>query len=159
MSIDIFSLRAFENITEWLKDWTDDWDAALSNVKSSDKKNLPNLKHGKARFLGYVTQQYLAKTDSSGQRRAVTAYEKIQSRIDGVIRECFSDQDLAAPPFQIGTVPNLFSLIPMSQSSHKPVFELTGKDGVVGAHFAKVQDSKDTFGKVAKQLVSLVEND
>lgn len=159
MSIDIFSLRAFENITEWLKDWTDDWDSALSNVKAADRKNIPSLKHGKAKFLGYVTQQYLAKTDASGQRRAVGAYEKIQSRIDGVIAECFSDQDLAEPPFQIGTVPNLFSLIPMSQSSHKPVFQLTGKDGVVGAHFAKVQDSKDIFGKVAKQLASLAEND
>ncbi|KDA03218.1 phage-related regulatory protein [Hyphomonas oceanitis SCH89] len=159
MSIDIFSLRAFENITEWLKDWRDDWDAALSNVKAGERNKIPELDHGNAKFLGYVTQQYLAKTDSSGHRRAVNAYEKIQSRIDSVIDECFTDQELVEPPYKIGTVPNLFSLIPMSQSSHKPVFELLGKDGVVGAHFAKVQDSKKTFGRVAKQLVKLVDND
>lgn len=59
MSIDIFSLKAFENISEWIADWSSDWEVGISNVKDASK--LPNLHYGQAKFLGYVTQQYLAK--------------------------------------------------------------------------------------------------
>ena len=50
--------------------------------------------------------------------------------------------------------PNLHSLIPMSQFSRKPIFELKAKDGVLGAHFAKVQESKTLFGEIAENLLA-----
>jgi hypothetical protein len=53
----------------------------------------------------------------------------------------------------IGTIPNLFSLIPMSQDSRKPIFELASADGVRGAHFAKVRDAKEIFQRVSEQLL------
>ncbi|WP_386628501.1 ParA family protein [Sulfitobacter geojensis] len=151
MSIDIFSLKAFENIAEWIADWSSDWDVAIQNVKDSSK--LPSLNYGQAKFLGYVTQQYLAKKDSSGRRRGVRAYEEIRGKIDNVIADCGLDEGIPGQPFEIGTVPNLFSLIPMSQSNNKPVFELLAKDGVVGAHFAKVKDAKAIFGSVTRNLL------
>lgn len=154
MSIDIFSLKAFENIAEWITDWSRDWDNGLKNVK--DRSRIPKLDYGRARFLGYVTQQYMAKKDSSGQRRAVLAYEKIRQRIDHVIEENFFGSNAAIPPYQIGTVPNLFSLIPLSQSSHTPVFQLKAADGVVGAHFAKVRDSRSIFASVAENLIQKI---
>lgn len=154
MSIDIFSLKAFENISKWISDWSDDWDKAIANVK--DPKRLPELKYGKAVFLGYVTQQYLAKRDSSGRRRGVRAYEAIRSQIDKIIRDCGLDAGIPGQPFEVGTVPNLFSLIPMSQSANKPVFELQARDGVVGAHFAKVKDSLTIFGEVTKNLLGRI---
>lgn len=151
MSIDIFSLKAFENISEWIKDWSKDWENALNNVK--DRSKIPNISTGKARFIGYVTQQYMAKRDSNGMRRPVVAYEKIRSRIDRVIETHLLEGGFPPSPYEIGTVPNLFSLIPMSQSKNTPVFELTGADGVVGAHFAKVKDAKAIFAKVSEELL------
>lgn len=151
MSIDIFSLKAFENISQWIDDWSDDWNKGLSNVRDSSK--IPSFKHGQAHFLGYVTQQYLAKKDSKGNRRGVGAYERIRTQIDEKIRSCGLDEFISDKPFEIGTVPNLFSLVPMSQSSNKPIFELIAKDGVVGAHFAKVKDAKSIFGSVTEELL------
>lgn len=154
MSIDIFSLRAFENISEWIEDWSNDWKIGLANVK--DKSKIPSFKTGKAGFVGYVTQAYFAKKNASGERRAVKSFEEIRSQIDGVIEDNLLEGDTPRKPFEIGTVPNLFSLVPMSQSNHKPVFELLASDGVVGAHFAKVKDAKKIFGDVAKKLAERI---
>lgn len=154
MSIDIFSLRAFENIAKWIEDWHSDWERGLGNVK--DRSRLPNLKYGRSSFVGYVTQQYLAKRDAAGVRRGVKAYEVIRGQIDDVIRGCGLDKGIPGKPYEIGTVPNLFSLVPMSQSSNKPVFELKGADGVVGAHFAKVKDAETIFMNVTKHLLERI---
>lgn len=155
MSIDIFSLRAFENIADWLRDWGRDWDRGISIAKDSGRK-LPNLDYGQAQFLGYVTQQYLAKKDRFGDRRGVGAYEKIRDKIDEKIIASGLAKDWPAVPFELGTVPNLFSLIPMSQTSNKPVFSLVTNDGVVGAHFAKVKDAKEIFGTVSNELLKRI---
>ncbi|NMJ44253.1 ParA family protein [Roseomonas sp. JC162] len=151
MSIDIFSLTAFKNISQWISEWWSDWLRGIRNVK--DQSRLPALKYGRSRFLGYVTQQYLAKRDSAGERRGVKAYEAIRSQIDQVIIDSGLNQYISNEPFEIGTVPNLFSLIPMSQSANKPVFELRAPDGVVGAHFAKVKDAYGIFGEVTKEIL------
>jgi cellulose biosynthesis protein BcsQ len=151
VSLDIFSLKAFENIAQWIEDWWADWEIGLANVKS--KAQIPDLKFCKPHFVGYVTQQYLAKKDSEGQSRAVQAYERIRRKIDKIIIENkLADAD-SYPSLEIGTVPNLFSLVPMSQTNHTPIFELTAADGVIGAHFSKVKETKDIFGKVANELL------
>ncbi|OJU23179.1 MAG: hypothetical protein BGN89_01335 [Alphaproteobacteria bacterium 64-6] len=153
-SIDIFSLKAFENIAKWINDWSEEWKRGQDGIR--DPRNVPKLPHGDVQFLGYVTQQYLAKRDASGNRRGVSAYETIRSQIDDVIRGCGLDHGIPGHPIEIGTVPNLFSLIPMSQSSNKPVFALQSKDGVVGAHFAKVKDAQTIFGSVARGLLERI---
>lgn len=154
VSLDIFSLKAFENIAEWIKGWWTDWERGLENVK--DQTKIPSLLYSKPIFVGYVTQQYLAKRDSQGQRRAVQAYERIRAQIDGIIEVNGLADALEPIKYEIGTVPNLFSLIPMSQSHHTPVFDLTAADGVVGAHFSKVKEAKVIFAQVANSLVDRV---
>ena len=151
MSIDIFSLRAFENISQWIAEWSNDWQRGISNVK--DRTRIPDLQFGRSRFLGYVTQQYLAKRDAAGERRGVKAYEAIRNQIDGIIVRSGLNNFIANEPFEIGTVPNLFSLIPMSQSANRPVFELRASDGIVGAHFAKVKDAYSIFEAVTKEII------
>ncbi|MEL7527499.1 MAG: AAA family ATPase [Pseudomonadota bacterium] len=155
MSIDIFSLRAFENISEWISEWWQDWERGIGNIRAGGEP--PDLKYGRATFVGYVTQQYLAKRDLAGNRRGVKAYEKIRSQIDQVIVDCKLDQGIPHEPFEIGTVPNLFSLIPMSQINNKPVFDLKSADGVVGAHFAKVKDASDIFKNVTNNLLKRID--
>jgi len=152
VSLDIFSLKAFENIANWIEDWWGDWNRGILNIKG--KGTPPDFRYSKPKFIGYVTQQYLAKKDSQGQKRAVMAYEKIRERIDGVIKKNnLADSISSTQEYEIGTVPNLFSLVPMSQSNHTPIFQLSARDGVVGAHFSKVKDSKGIFEKVSLQLL------
>ncbi|WP_336969706.1 ParA family protein [Brevundimonas aurantiaca] len=151
VSLDIFSLKAFENIANWIEDWWKDWQRGLENVKRKD--SIPDLHYGKPSFIGYVTQSYLAKRDSQGQRRAVQAYENIRTQIDDVIKDNGLASGIDDGDYEIGTVPNLFSLVPMSQSHHTPIFGLSARDGVVGAHFSKVKDSKDIFQKVSAGLL------
>lgn len=152
VSLDIFSLKAFENIASWIETWWREWERGLDNVRR--KESIPDLDYSKPQFIGYVTQSYLAKRDSQGQRRAVQAYESIRTQIDGIIEDHGLAKNLRGLKYEIGTVPNLFSLVPMSQSSHSPIFGLTASDGVVGAHFSKVKDSLDIFKSVSLEFLA-----
>lgn len=154
MSIDIFSLMAFENIAKWIEGWLDEWKRGLNNVK--DQERIPKFKTTDTRFIGYVTQQYIAKKDSSGKQQAVQAFEKIRQKIDATIEEHFKNIVSATLPYEIGSVPNLYSLVPMSQSHNKPIFSLQSKDGVVGAHFAKVNIAKKIFFNVSSQIMQRI---
>ncbi|WP_112381769.1 ParA family protein [Sphingomonas carotinifaciens] len=152
VSLDIFSLKAFENIASWIETWWREWERGLDNVRR--KEIIPDLNYSKPEFIGYVTQSYLAKRDSQGQRRAVQAYESIRTQIDGIIEDHGLAKSLLGLNYEIGTVPNLFSLVPMSQSNHSPIFGLTAADGVVGAHFSKVKDSLEIFKSVSTEFLT-----
>ncbi|NKI56889.1 AAA family ATPase [Labrenzia sp. PO1] len=158
MSIDIFSLKAFENISKWMSKWRAHWEYSV-NSPLLDQNN-PQVKTAKsakgASFIGYVSQQYTAKRDASGERRPVKSFDEILKQIDDQINIHFTG-DLRPPlPFEIGKIPNLHSLAPMSQSRRKPIFSLTGSDGVVGAHFAKVKEAREIFKEVSIGISSRV---
>lgn len=154
MSIDIFSVKAIENIAAWMQKWKKQWDIGVININDPDEvdQNLARDLH----FIGYVSQQYIAKADSRGNKRAVNAYEKIMRQFEEVVSEELSKTTPAADnskKFELGAIPNLHSLIPLSQSARSPVFKLKAQDGVRGAHFSKVKDSRETFGAVAQEIV------
>lgn len=159
MATDIFSLKAIENIAEWFSDWTKRWKVGLDNM-DAEIDDLPVALTDRVKFAGYVTQQYISKTDSSGTRRAVSAYEKIITQVDDLIDKNFSGAiDVARPgSANLGSIPNLYSLIPMSQTSRAPIFSLSSVDGVRGAHFAKVKDSKRIIGHVADNMISTLKD-
>lgn len=159
MATDIFSLKAIENIAEWFAEWTKRWKIGLDNM-DAEPGDIPVALPNAIKFAGYVTQQYISKTDSTGTRRAVSAYEKIISQVDNLVSDNFSGAINVARPGQVnlGSIPNLYSLIPMSQTSRAPIFQLGSSDGVRGAHFAKVRDSRDIFASVSENLISVVEN-
>jgi cellulose biosynthesis protein BcsQ len=81
MSIDIFSLRAIENIRVSIEKWRKQLATALGQIE--DPESLPDAieKEFKINFLGYVTQQYIAKTTGHGERQAVAAYERIMKKV------------------------------------------------------------------------------
>ncbi|UYZ08214.1 ParA family protein [Agrobacterium salinitolerans] len=157
MSIDIFSVKAIDNIAAWLAKWRKQWEVGVSNVDDPDEVNT-----GLARslsFLGYASQHYIAKTDGSGAKRAVNAYEKIMKQFEEIVGAELSSVAPAPEPgmkFSLGEIPNLHSLIPLSQSARAPVFGLKASDGVRGAHFSKVKEAKETFGVVAEEIFSRV---
>jgi len=160
MSSDIFSLQAIENISISLVRWKDGLEAGIASHK---KKNAEDFTVNdrevswKLKFLGYVTQQYIAKT-VRGVRQPVQAYDKIIQRIPKTIKDRLIDQfSKTNAKYELGQIPNLHSLIPLSQNAHVPIFRLRGRDGVVGAHFAKVTESSSIFGKVADKFLANID--
>lgn len=154
MSIDIFSLRAMENISTSVTKWKKQLESGVDQNHELDELEVTDPRW-KLQFAGYVSQQYTAKRDASGARRPVKAYEELMRRIPESVERNFvsSSGDLTSADFDLGTVPNLHSLIPMSQSSRKPIFELKGADGVVGAHFQKVKEYQAIISEIADNLV------
>ncbi|RYZ78072.1 MAG: ParA family protein, partial [Proteobacteria bacterium] len=154
MSIDIFSLKAIENISTAILEWKRRLKLGVSQVPDDQLSDLPESDGFDIKFAGYVAQQYVQKT-RSGEKRVVAAYESILKKIPKTIKANFVDKfktDDTAIKYEIGRIPNLYSLIPMSQSARKPVFQLKAKDGVRGAHFNKVKDAEDIFRSVTDQL-------
>jgi len=158
LSIDIFSLKAFENISEWMKKWRQQWAYAVNSPQlDADNALVKSARHIEgAKFIGYVSQQYIAKRDASGERRPVKSYDEIIQQLDDEIEEHFADEMRPERPFEIGKIPNLHSLAPMSQSRRKPIFSLSSRDGIVGAHFAKVKEAKAIFANVANEIITRI---
>jgi cellulose biosynthesis protein BcsQ len=155
MTIDIFSLKAVENISTSIENWKKQLRTALENLEDEDA--LPEQIDPKLaiQFAGYVTQQYKAKTDGAGGLVAVQAYEKIMRRVAPAIKSNFIEKlqpSKRSLDYQLGTIPNLFSLIPMAQFARRPIFALRAADGVRGAHFSKVKDAYDLFEGISTKF-------
>jgi cellulose biosynthesis protein BcsQ len=154
MSLDIFSLRAIDNISASVNKWRGQITRGLNDNDERDELEISNPDWN-LKFLGYVTQQYTFKKDSSGHARPVRAFEQIMEQIPSRIRSSFlQDQQppLTDDQANLGTIPTLHSLIPMSQTSRKPIFELKAADGVVGAHFQKVKEFDSIISDIAGKL-------
>jgi cellulose biosynthesis protein BcsQ len=159
MSIDIFSLKAIENISIALLEWKKKLSNGLNQVDESLVDDIPRGGAFELKFAGYVAQQYIQKT-RGGQKRAVAAYETVMKRIPKTIKANFVEKwqvSHVISNYEIGTIPNLYSLIPMSQTAHKPIFALRAKDGVRGAHFNKVRDAHGIYKRVTNQLLVNIE--
>ncbi|GHF93279.1 MULTISPECIES: ParA family protein [Amycolatopsis] len=154
MSIDIFSLRAIDNIAISIKNWRKQLHNGLAQNENKDDLEVKDPRW-KLQFLGYVTQQYTAKRNADGERRPVRAYDNIMNEVAGKIKDNFLDESiLSLDDVALGSIPTFHSLIPMSQTSRKPIFSLRGADGVVGAHFAKVKEYHEIIQNIADRLTS-----
>ena len=104
-------------------------------------------------FAGYITQQYTAKT-VAGIKRPVNAYEKIIKKIPITVQKYLvANNAIELAKIKLGEIPNLNSLIPLSQSSNVPIFELKSEHGVVGAHFNKVKEYDSTLREITSNLL------
>ncbi|MBB3343058.1 AAA family ATPase [Luteimonas sp. RC10] len=160
MSSDIFSLRGLQNIQVAIQGWMKGISRGLEvyEEENGEKFQLEGgvtIDEGGIKFLGYVTQQYTAKT-VGGKKQPVKSYEKIIKRIAPAI-----SKHLIIPlnnglkvDYKLGEIPYFQSLVPMSQTSTKPIFALKSADGIVGAHFDKVKE----FNKVICEIADNVEN-
>ena len=144
MSSDVFSLLALGNIGESIVSWGNAFNKGIAELDSNKKAALRNMRGNcQIKFLGYVEQQYITKS-VGGTARAVRAYDeilkKIPEEIEARIIKPINEGIQAGIDYKVGSIPNYYSLVPMSQTAHKPIFELTNNDGVVGAHYQKVKD-------------------
>ena len=149
-SSDIFCLRAVDNISKAIDQWMKTFEK-LQEEYYTNKKHYFSLNDTKVEatpmFLGYVNQQYTSRT-RGGTRQPVKAYDEIISQIPNRVKEemrKYYPTNIDTEHLKIGEIPNFNSLIPMSQTAHKPVFKLESKDGVLGAHFSKVDEYKEVM--------------
>ncbi|GAB6174531.1 AAA family ATPase [Paradesulfitobacterium aromaticivorans] len=161
MSSDLFSILALENIGSSLVDWKNKFNNTTKGLLPDDREGLEGMKdQSTIKFLGYIYQQYITKF-IDGNKRIVQAYEKILEQLPEKIDHNLVikiNQDLThAIKYELGSVPNFYSLIPMSQSAHKPVFSLTNSDGVVGAHYQKVKEYGELMDRIANLTHSNME--
>ena len=161
MSSDIFSLLALDNIGSSISQWNNLFDKGVDLVDKRKMESLGNLKKKSSlKFLGYVEQQYISKS-VGGTKSVVHAYDKILKRIPQEINKQIvkkiNKDVLKKLEYKIGSIPNFYSLVPMSQSAHKPIFALSGEDGVVGAHYQKVKDFENLFSTIAERLIKNME--
>lgn len=161
MSSDIFSLKAVDNIKTSLKTWGDNFKKGLKEYEENEKEPFRisgKIINFKLTFIGYITQQYLTKT-KDGQKRAVNAYEKIIKQIPVSIFNHLAPPNsiLNIDDLKLGEIPNLHSLVPLSQTANAPIFKLTADDGVVGAHFSKVKEYGEVIENIKNKLVTNIE--
>lgn len=161
MSSDVFSLLALGNIGKSLSGWRETFLTGYEGVDSAKKEKIESIQHScSIKFIGYVEQQYVTKT-VGGQPRAVRAYDEILKRIPSEIREKvvlpINKKIIENFEYKIGSIPNYHSLVPMSQTAHKPIFELTAVDGVVGAHYQKVKEFELLMKDISERMLSHME--
>ncbi|WP_171467270.1 ParA family protein [Cellulosimicrobium sp. 72-3] len=156
MSLDIFSLKAIENIAKSLKGWRQKYEKGLEDVQDPAEELEIAEPAWRLRFAGYVTQQYTFKRDSSGNARPVKAYERIMRRVPTTVEEHLLTKDQSVSGYDLGSIPTLHSLVPLGQTSRKPIFALEGRDGVVGAHFTKVREFRATIQGITHRLMDNV---
>lgn len=158
MSSDIFSVMAVRNISSSLKKWKRGVEESLKNHREIEGEPFTvdeSEYNWSLQFSGYITQQYTAKS-VRGKRQAVSAYEKIIKKMPEIVREELSQvfSGDSSESMLIGEIPNLHSIVPLSQTANCPIFMLKGSDGVVGAHFTKVKDSERIYESISDRLLN-----
>jgi len=114
ISIDVFSIRATENISAWLGNWKTRLQRHLELVTDPSVLEVFDISW-RLRLLGYVSQQYTAKRDASGLRRAVKAYDTIMQQIPEAIKAGIVTQHQRDPVglnYELGTIPNPLGVPP-----------------------------------------------
>lgn len=154
MSSDIFCLRAIDNISLSLNNWTKGLKGGLD--KYQELEGEPYLEdYSQIEFLGYITQQYVARMHE-GVKRPVKAYDKIIDKfareIDSKLVNFYSDR--LKGHLKLGEIPNWNSLVAFSQLSNKPIFELSSTDNVFGSHLQKVREFGEIMGTISNNIIN-----
>lgn len=158
MSSDIFSLRGLQNIEVAVNTWRRSLKRGLEAYKEENDDDFYvddgiRISDVPIKFLGYISQQYTAKT-VNGKKQPVKAYEQIIRKIGPAIKKHLVDtlNDGLAADYKLGEIPYFQSLVPLSQTSTKPIFLLKSADGIVGAHFDKVVQFEEVVASIARRF-------
>ncbi|NMY54434.1 ParA family protein [Pseudomonas sp. WS 5051] len=155
LSVDIFSMMAVENIIKSFDVWREALEDAIKKHDKSESQSFEIA--GQAvgwnlGFAGYVMQQYRAKS-KGGVREPVVAFERIISRQREELIELCKFFDADPELLNLGEIPSLSSVVPLSQQAHAPIFELASRDGVVGSQYTRVSEAAEFFHKISGNLL------
>ena len=149
---DLFSLRGITNLGKSFVKWMNEWSGAVSRFENKTFK----VQNGKPAFAGYVTAHF-----NTYRKRPTKAWERWNAEIPARIKRDIVDElvkvdkNLVVPlngGYSIGDMKNYHSLVPLSQDKLKPIFELTARDGVIGAHVSSVKKCGLTYTEIAKKV-------
>lgn len=162
MSADLFSLYALDNIAAWFHRWLGIYDnareSAISELEATGQPELlPSTLPIRQGFLGYTVQQYVTRA-SGGERRRVKAYDQHRAEIPAHAERLVELSSVNADELELGTIPNMFAMIPLAQSVHAPIMSLTASDGLRGAQVSQqaryAEQLHDIFGLIYDRLQS-----
>jgi cellulose biosynthesis protein BcsQ len=155
---DLFSLRGSQNLGRVLAQWINQYKNAMNRVRGVDF----DIPQGIPKFSGYVLQQF-----NNYRSRKTKAWEGFADSIPAHIEEFVitplkaieskpEEHVLNMKNHHLGDFKNYHSLIPMAQAALKPIFELTSKDGVVGAHHDYVKSCHAEFEELASKFIQAI---
>lgn len=159
LSVDIFSLMAVSNILNSFKSWKSSQNGAIQRYV--EEEGTPFEIRGvpvswSLNFAGYVTQQYTAKK-KEGVRQAVEAFEEIIKRQNHELASLCEFFNLDKNKANLGEVPTLSSVVPLSQQAHAPIFSLGARDGIVGSQYTRVEEAGKFYHSIAEKLHKRIE--
>lgn len=155
LSVDIFSMMAVENIIKSFSTWKNALSSAID--KYIEEENKPFVISDvpvswDLQFAGYVMQQYKAKS-RAGVREPVAAFERIITKQKAELVELCNFFNAENDELNLGEIPTLSSVVPLSQQAHAPIFDLSAKDGVVGSQYTRVSEASNFFHGIASNLL------
>ena len=154
LSVDIFSLMAVENIIRSFDNWRQSLDDAIGKHQRDEGFNFQIAGEDVAwdlQFLGHVMQQYKAKT-VRGVRQPVQAFERIIEKQKIELANLCKAFDVEPNEVDLGVIPTLSSVVPLSQQAHAPVFSLGAQDGIVGSQYTRVTEAGEYFHYISNAL-------
>lgn len=161
MGSDIFSLIGVSNISSWIKNWMDNYQAALEVLKrnaldeSWTKYPINYNTNQSTRLAGFSIQQYVTKSFAKG-RRPTVSYDRIIQQIPSAIQDNLSFlfyNTLTLSELNLGDVPYLYSLVPLAQTAKAPMFNLTYSDGLVGSQPSSVKKYDIMLRSISEKIL------
>ena len=147
LAADLFSLRGLRNLGPILREWRSSWqDLVLPKIPK--RISAPD---GAMTPLGYVIMQPTMRLD-----RPVKAYGRWLDRIPGVFYSAVLGQESFDPfdrSYEIATLKNYQSLMPLSHDARKPMFDLRAADGALGSTQTYVQKCYQDFKELSQTLL------
>jgi chromosome partitioning protein len=152
LSPDLFSLQGLKNLGPTLRRWRVEWH------ERRRKNPTPELllPQGQVKPVGYVVLQHLQYAANTG--RPVKAYERWLEQISGTYWHAVLNRpDVAVPslaedPYCLALVRHYKSLMPLAQAARKPIFDLTGHDGLAGGNVSVAQQAVQDFEQLARRI-------
>ena len=158
LSVDIFSLMAVSNILSSLNTWKESLNQATARHLAEEGINFKIAGADiswSLKFSGYVMQQYTAKI-RSGTRQPVGAFERIIEKQKAELITLANFFNTADDDNNLGEIPTLSSVVPLSQQAHAPIFDLGSKDGIVGSHYNRVAEAGEFYHRIAERILTRV---
>lgn len=148
LAADLFSLRGLRNLGPTLREWRNVWqNTVLPTVPATIAAPA-----GTMRPLGYVIMQPTMRLD-----RPVKAYRRWLERIPFVFRDSVLGEPGAEgtdSEFEIATLRNYQSLMPLAHDARKPMFDLKAADGALGSTQGYVQKCRIEFRQLAESVLA-----
>jgi cellulose biosynthesis protein BcsQ len=147
LAADLFSLRGLRNLGPTLRRWRTVWrqqvlPAVPAPISAPTGSMTP---------IGYVIMQPAMRLD-----RPVKAYRRWLERIPVVFHSAVLGEEGLGPfdsSYEIATLRNYQSLMPLSHDARKPMFDLRAADGALGSTQSYVQKCFEDFRDLSQVVL------